>query len=88
MATHPKNLENLQLKTKKEAVVHFRLKTGDDWLGEHLNRIGILDTNICPICKSRKINSDHPLNCTGLDRVAQEQEDLIRRSWETRNLMD
>ncbi|GFT88588.1 hypothetical protein NPIL_91141, partial [Nephila pilipes] len=34
------------------AVAHFRLMTGHVCIGEHLNRIGDLDINICPICKS------------------------------------
>ncbi|GFS92692.1 uncharacterized protein LOC103523915 [Nephila pilipes] len=75
------------LRPRKEAVAHFRLITGHDCLGEHLYRIGVLDTNICPICKSGIMN-DHLLDCTGLDRVTLEQGDHHRLHWESKDLVD
>ncbi|GFU56602.1 hypothetical protein NPIL_321321 [Nephila pilipes] len=74
-ATHSKTHN---FRPRKEAIVHFRLITGQDYLGEHLNKIGILYTNISPIYKSGIMNSEHLLDRTGKDRVAQEQGDHLR----------
>ncbi|GFU27768.1 hypothetical protein NPIL_552531 [Nephila pilipes] len=64
------------LRPRKEAIAHFRLMTGHDCLEEHLNMIDVLDTNMCPICKSGIMDSVHLLDCAGLDRVAKEQDHL------------
>ncbi|GFS80701.1 hypothetical protein NPIL_652631 [Nephila pilipes] len=81
---------NLQLQTKKRSSCRFQIEDDciDDCLGEHLNRIGILVTNICPICISVIMNSDPLLDCTGLDGVTQEHGDHLRLYWEVRVLMD
>ncbi|GFU21199.1 hypothetical protein NPIL_83881 [Nephila pilipes] len=62
--------------------------TSHDCLGEHITRTGVLDINVCPICKSGIMNSDPLLDCTRPDRVAEEQGDHLTLNRKARDLMD
>nr|XP_042913165.1 uncharacterized protein LOC122273166 [Parasteatoda tepidariorum] len=73
---------------RKEAVTHFRLKTGHDCLSEHLYNIKILPSKACPICDTGVLNSDHLLLCKGLDRNSQKSGNVTKLYWEARNLMN
>ena len=72
---------------RKEAVANFRLKTGHDCLAEHLNRIGVLPSNLCPICKTAVMNGKHLLVCPGLDLDLQSCGDVNLLYWKAREFM-
>ena len=75
-------------KSRMESVANFRLKTGHDFLAEHLNRIGILTTSECQICKAGNMNAEHLLICSGLDPESQISGDFSKPHWSARNMMN
>lgn len=75
----PRHLE------RAEAVARFRLATGHDYLGVHLHRIGLAESESCPLCGQARMDGDHLLDCSHLDNYA--TDDLVGRYWEARRAM-
>ena len=69
---------------RAEAVARFRLATGHDYLQAHLYRIGLAADEVCPLCRTSKMDGDHLLNCPKLDHLPL---DVVRRYWEARRRM-
>ncbi|GFX46254.1 hypothetical protein TNCV_1371961 [Trichonephila clavipes] len=46
----------------------FCLTTGHDFLGVYLHWLGVAANEACPICGHVRMDGDHLLQCTGLDK--------------------
>ncbi|GFW57647.1 reverse transcriptase [Trichonephila clavipes] len=65
---------------RAEAVAHFRLTTGHDFLGVYLHWLGVAANEACPICFPVKKHGDHLLQYTVHDEYP--ADDIISRYWE------
>jgi len=74
----PRDLE------RAEAVAHFRLTTGHDYLQAYLHQIGLAGDDICPLCNLGRMDGDHLSVCSALTFPI---EDTTGRYWEARRLM-
>lgn len=81
--------DNYKKKPRREAVAHFRLRTGHDCLAAHLNRMGIVLSAECTICRAQNstMDEDHLLHCSGLNRTHQREGNLAKLYWEARQRM-
>ncbi|GFW52781.1 reverse transcriptase [Trichonephila clavipes] len=52
---------------RAEAVSRFRLTTGHDFLGVFLHWLDVAAKETCPICGHTRMDSNHLLQCTGLN---------------------
>ncbi|GFU16073.1 hypothetical protein TNCV_1300251 [Trichonephila clavipes] len=52
-----------------EVVVCFRVITGHDYLQSHLLKIGLADSLLCPLCKSRPMTGEHLSDCPAVLHV-------------------
>ncbi|GFV15124.1 reverse transcriptase [Trichonephila clavipes] len=75
----PKYLE------KFEAVARFRLTTGHDFLGVYLHLLGAAANEVCPLCGHVRMDGDHLLQCTELDKYP--IGDIVSQYWEARRQM-
>ncbi|GFX61358.1 gag-Pol polyprotein [Trichonephila clavipes] len=49
-----------------EGVACFRIITGHDYLQAHLFKIGLADSQLCPLCKSVPMTGEHLSDCPAL----------------------
>lgn len=70
---------------RAEAVAKFRLKTGHDYLKAHLHRIGLADTDNCPLCESGRMDGPHLEQCGDLADFADRSPSSLY--WEARRRM-
>ena len=77
-------------KPRKEAVALFRLATGHDCLAAHLEKIHIYPTATCTVCykPNSRMDEEHLLVCSRLDKNQQSNRDLAALYWSARNLME
>ncbi|GFX84888.1 reverse transcriptase [Trichonephila clavipes] len=76
MGPIPRQLE------RAEAVAHFPLTTGHDFLGVYLNWLGKAANEACPLCGHVRINDNHLPQCTGLAEYT--ADGIVSRYWEAR----
>lgn len=73
---------------RRTAVALFRLETGHDCLGEHLQWMGIVSGSCCSLCGEDIVsNKVHLLHCRRLDTGEKDQKDLTGLYWEAQGLM-
>ncbi|GFW69993.1 reverse transcriptase [Trichonephila clavipes] len=65
-----------------EAVARFHLITGHDFLGVYLYWHGLAADEACPSCGHARMDSNHLLQCTGLDEYL--IDGIVNRYWEAR----
>ena len=84
-----KHWEVCKNKPRKEAVSHFRLKTGHDCLAAHLTKIGIYQSEECTICHTKDsiMNEEHLLCCPKLDKTQQKLQNISKLYWDARTRM-
>ena len=69
--TNPK--DNLKFLSRKDQSSIFRLRTQHAPLNNHLNRIGVIRSPLCPLCKTNKETTEHLLfECTHLTDLRQQ----------------
>ncbi|VDO04507.1 unnamed protein product [Rodentolepis nana] len=63
-----------------EAVAEFRLRTGQDCLAKHLQRLGVYTQPTCPLCDlQEEMEKTHLIRCPALKTTTETQ-----RYWEAR----
>ncbi|GFT79934.1 reverse transcriptase [Trichonephila clavipes] len=62
---------------RADSVACLCLTTGQDFLGVHLHWIGLAADEACPLCGHARMDSDHLLQCTGIDEYP--TDDVFRR---------
>lgn len=70
------------------SVAVFRLSTGHDYLQAHLHRIGLANSDQCPLCAAARMDGEHLYTCPALNE--NEEDPLIQRSklyWSARRQM-
>lgn len=70
---------------RAEAVAKFRLITGHDYLQAHLHRIGLVDSDVCPLCGSGSMVGPHLEQCGAL--ADSEERNIVHLYWEARRRM-
>ncbi|KAI5754580.1 hypothetical protein M8J77_009716 [Diaphorina citri] len=81
LVENPNIIPNLP---RKAAVAHFRLLTGHDCLAQHLHKINIKDSPICPLCSlNAPMNSSHLNFCPALEA----SNDIVGKYWDARGKM-
>ncbi|GFT59261.1 hypothetical protein TNCV_3892041 [Trichonephila clavipes] len=55
--------------SRLEGVACFRIITGHDYLQAHLFKIGLVDSLLCPLCKSVPMTGEHLSACPALLHV-------------------
>ncbi|GFY24853.1 reverse transcriptase [Trichonephila clavipes] len=66
---------------RAEAVAHFRLTIGHDFLGVYLHWLGVTAKVACPLCGNARMDGDHLFQCTRLDEYP--ADDIVSRYWES-----
>ncbi|GFV36675.1 reverse transcriptase [Trichonephila clavipes] len=75
----PRNLE------RAEAVAHFRLTTGHDFLEVYIHWLGHAANEDGPVCSHARMDGNHLLQCTGLDEYP--TDDIVSQYWKARRQM-
>ncbi|GFV71328.1 putative gag-pol polyprotein [Trichonephila clavipes] len=78
-----------------EGVACFRIITGHDYLQAHMFKIGLVDSPLCPLCKSEPMSGEHRSDCPALLHVLSKDNCGVILSaratsvlyWTTRRLM-
>ncbi|GFX10073.1 reverse transcriptase [Trichonephila clavipes] len=75
----PRQLERV------EADARFRITTAHDFLEAYLHWLSLAANEACPLCGHDRMDGDHLLQCTGLDKYP--TNDIVSRYWKTRRQM-
>ncbi|GFX36103.1 reverse transcriptase [Trichonephila clavipes] len=70
---------------RAEAVSHFHLTIGYDFLGVYIHWLGLAADEACPLCGHDKMDGDHLFQCTVLDEYP--TDDIVSRYWKDRRQM-
>ncbi|GFS99031.1 hypothetical protein TNCV_1890411 [Trichonephila clavipes] len=66
--------------SRVEGVAFFRIISRHDYLQAHLLKIGLADSAVCPLCKSRPVTGEHLSDCpTPLHKTTVEFPFLLER---------